>query len=105
MEPSVAAAGTSGRPPLMLARRVERDAVGSRPGDDFSSRKVAEGGGRPSGLAKNRILNPASANVLPALPAMPQPHPVVTPRLLQRIAQHRHAVEGAILVDALGQLH
>src|SRR5262249_18697654 len=57
----------------------------------------------PSFLPQHQIHRPAAPNAWPARSALPQDISLRAARLLKRIGQDRHAIEGAVFVDALSE--
>jgi hypothetical protein len=54
-------------------------------------------------LAEQQIHHPAAANVLARLTAMVQDISIVATGVFEGIAEDRHALEGTLVVDGLGQ--
>src|SRR5262249_51770074 len=54
-------------------------------------------------LAEQQIHHPAAADVFSGLAAMVQDSAIVAAGLFEGIAEYRHALEGALVVDGLGE--
>src|SRR4051812_30949432 len=90
----------------MMTRRVNeprRFGIGVRRGLLWLRQTCGPPYKTKSFLAKYQIDDPAASDVFARLPAVKQDVRVVAAGFFQRIGEDRHAVEGTVGVDAVGE--